>query len=191
MGSDAPQLGSDAPQLGSASPAPAYPQEGHRRVTATPKKICPPKHRYPPDFERQPNAAEVELAPRAVHDSLVGPSEDEHLLALKRKWEDGTTHILLSKSELLGRLAALVPPKGFNLTRYHGCLAPRSSLRDLIVPAPPAREAPAPAGERPQEPPVTGPARPRRIPWRSSCAASSEARSIVVPAAVASSSSHL
>jgi hypothetical protein len=34
--------------------------------------------------------------------------------------------LLLSPSELLARLAALVPPKGFNLTRYHGVLAPRS-----------------------------------------------------------------
>jgi len=42
-------------------------------------------------------------------------SEDELLLRLKRPWGDGTSHLLLSPSELLARLAALVPPKGFNL----------------------------------------------------------------------------
>ncbi|MFH1807648.1 MAG: transposase, partial [Pseudomonadota bacterium] len=73
--------------------------------------------------------------------------------------DDGTTHIVLSASELLGRLAALVPPKGFNLTRYHGCLAPRSSIRDLIVPAPddpwksPTGDEPALAEGEPHQPP--------------------------------------
>ncbi|MFH1812172.1 MAG: transposase, partial [Pseudomonadota bacterium] len=68
-------------------------------------------------------------------------------------------------SELLGRLAALVPPKGFNLTRYHGCLAPRSSIRDLIVPAPPAPDETDLLDDRPADPVATLPARPRRIPW--------------------------
>ena len=101
------------------------------------------------------------LRPPLANNRLKWLGEDELLLALKRKWEDGTTHILLSKSELLGRLAALVPPKGFNLTRYHGCLAPRSSLRDLIIPASEAPDEPALSEERTQ----VATTRPRRIPW--------------------------
>ncbi|MFH1807656.1 MAG: transposase [Pseudomonadota bacterium] len=114
------------------------------------------------------------LRPPLANHRLRWLGDDELLLALKRKWADGTTHIVLSPSELLARLAALVPPKGFNLTRYHGCLAPRSSVRDLIVPAPSAPDEPAqldddpeksPKGDRVPEPPVAVPARPRRIPW--------------------------
>ena len=36
--------------------------------------------------------------------------------------------------ELMERLAALVPPPRFNITRFYGVLAPASSLRPSIVP---------------------------------------------------------
>jgi hypothetical protein len=36
--------------------------------------------------------------------------------------------------DLLGNLAALVPPSRFNLVRYHGVLAPSSRWRPKIVP---------------------------------------------------------
>ena len=87
------------------------------------------------------------------------------LLTLKRKWSDGTTHILLTESELLARLAALVPPRGFNGTRYHGVLAPRSSVREHIIPAPPEPDEPAVNEGEAREPPVPLPSRRRRIPW--------------------------
>ncbi|MFH1810123.1 MAG: transposase [Pseudomonadota bacterium] len=112
------------------------------------------------------------MRPPLANHRLRWLSSDELLLTLKRRWADGTTHIVLSPSELLARLAALVPPRGFNLTRYHGCLAPRSGIRDLIVPAQPA-PAPdqleddpekSPTGDRVPEPPTLVPARPRRIP---------------------------
>jgi hypothetical protein len=105
------------------------------------------------------------LRPPLANHRLRWLGDDELLLALKRKWSDGTTHILLSESELIGRLAALVPPKGFNGTRYHGVLAPRSSLRDLVIPAPPTPDEPVQIEGNPQEPPTTAPSRPRRIPW--------------------------
>jgi len=79
--------------------------------------------------------------------------DDELLFALKRKWDDGTTHVLFSPTELIARLAAIVPPKAPfktmpNGVRYHGVLAPRSRLRPLIVPrlAPSDRAPPAVAG---------------------------------------------
>ena len=105
------------------------------------------------------------LRPPLANHRLRWLDADTLLLTLKRKWSDGTSHLLLSPSELIARLAALVPPKGFNLTRYHGCLAPRSRLRALVIPAPPAPEEPAVIEERPQEPAAAAPARPRRIPW--------------------------
>jgi hypothetical protein len=36
--------------------------------------------------------------------------------------------------ELMERLAALVPPPRFNITRFYGVLAPASTFRPLIVP---------------------------------------------------------
>jgi hypothetical protein len=54
---------------------------------------------------------------------------------LKTPYRDGTTHIVLEPQDLMARLAALVPPPRMHLTRYHGVLAPHSSLRAAITPA--------------------------------------------------------
>ena len=53
---------------------------------------------------------------------------------LKSPWSDGTTGMLFSPLEFIEKLAALVPPPGKNLIRFHGVLAPRAKLRALIVP---------------------------------------------------------
>jgi hypothetical protein len=37
---------------------------------------------------------------------------------LRHHWRDGTTHVPLDPLELVGKLAALVPPRRFNLVRY-------------------------------------------------------------------------
>ncbi len=55
------------------------------------------------------------------------------LYRLKNPWRDGTTHIVFEKNEFMERLVALVPPPRFNLVRYHGCLAPCASWRDVVV----------------------------------------------------------
>ena len=41
-----------------------------------------------------------------------------------------------ASSELLEKLAALVPPPRLNLVRYHGVLAPHAADRAQIVPGP-------------------------------------------------------
>lgn len=46
------------------------------------------------------------------------------LYRLKRRWRDGTSHMIFEPLELVEKLAALVPPPRFNLVRYHGVLAP-------------------------------------------------------------------
>ena len=43
---------------------------------------------------------------------------------MKRPLPDGTTHLLFTGLELLGRLASLVPPPRTNLARFHGVFAP-------------------------------------------------------------------
>jgi len=54
------------------------------------------------------------------------------------RWRDGTTHILMQRRELIERLVPLIPPPRAHQVRYHGVLAPSSSMRDRIVPQPTA-----------------------------------------------------
>jgi hypothetical protein len=55
--------------------------------------------------------------------------------ALKTRYRDGTTHIVLEPLDLMARLAALVPPPRTHLTRYHGVFAPHRRLRAAVTPA--------------------------------------------------------
>lgn len=78
---------------------------------------------------------------------------------MKKRWCDGTTHVIFRPDQLVERLVALIPAPQKNLVRYHGVLAPRARLRPQVVAqarrpteAPPAHEAPSP-------PPPTRPGR--------------------------------
>ena len=51
------------------------------------------------------------------------------LYRLRRRWRDGTTHLVFAPLELVEKLAALIPPPRFHLVRYHGVLAPRARSR--------------------------------------------------------------
>ena len=62
------------------------------------------------------------------------------VIALKTPYDDGTTHVVLSPMELMGRLAALVPRPRVNLTRFHGVFSPNSKLREYAVPKKPVEE---------------------------------------------------
>jgi len=53
---------------------------------------------------------------------------------LKKRWRDGTTHVVLTAAVLIERLLALVPRPRKHLVTYHGVLAPAASLRSRIVP---------------------------------------------------------
>jgi len=61
-------------------------------------------------------------------------------LRLKTRWRDGTTHILMERSELIERLVPLIPPARAHQVRYHGILAPSASMRDQVVPHPMAHD---------------------------------------------------
>jgi hypothetical protein len=49
---------------------------------------------------------------------LTRQADGRYRIALKTPWRNGTTHIVLDGPELVGRLASLVPPPRFHLTRY-------------------------------------------------------------------------
>ena len=53
---------------------------------------------------------------------------------LKRRWKDGTRHVVLEPQVLIERLVALVPRPRKHLVTYHGVLAPAAGLRSRIVP---------------------------------------------------------
>ena len=61
--------------------------------------------------------------------------DGQAVLELRRRWTDGTTHLIFDPVELLERLAALIPRPRINLVLYHGVLAPRAAWRTLVVPA--------------------------------------------------------
>lgn len=56
---------------------------------------------------------------------------------LKKAYEDGTTHIVMSPMELLEKLSSIIPRPRVHLTRFHGILAPHDRHRKLVVPKPP------------------------------------------------------
>jgi len=59
------------------------------------------------------------------------------LYRLRHRWRDGTSSVIFDPLDLIGKLAALVPPPRFNLVRYHGILAPSARWRSRIVPVEP------------------------------------------------------
>lgn len=58
------------------------------------------------------------------------------VLELKRPWHDATTHVSMTPSAFLGRLASLVPRPRRNTTLYYGVLSGRARGRAKLVPKP-------------------------------------------------------
>ena len=99
------------------------------------------------------------LRPALSKSRLSRQADGRYRIALKKPWRDGTSHIVLDGVELVGRLAALVPPPRVHRTKYFGLFAARHALRRQVVPAP--KDAPAACGHA-----VDGPGRPeRRLSW--------------------------
>lgn len=77
------------------------------------------------------------LRPPLSHDRLSMRDDGMLVLRLKTPWRNGTTALVLKGSELLQRLAAIVPRPRSHLLSYHGVLAGHARLRKAIVPTPP------------------------------------------------------
>jgi len=75
------------------------------------------------------------LRPPVGQDRLQLMPDGTAVLELRRRWTDGTTHLVFDPVELLERLAALTPRPRINLILYHGVLAPRAAWRRAVVPA--------------------------------------------------------
>ena len=88
------------------------------------------------DREGLERLARYMLRPALSKSRLSRRADGRYRIELKKPWRDGTTDILLDGVELVGRLAALVPPPRVHLTKYFGVFAPRHALRREVVPQP-------------------------------------------------------
>jgi Putative transposase len=84
-------------------------------------------------------------------------------LRLKTPCRDGTTHLVMSPLEFMQRLAALVPRPPLLLTRFHGVLAPKATLRPLVVPRGPPRRHRRPPRPQPKPSAKSSPAKRDRV----------------------------
>jgi hypothetical protein len=66
--------------------------------------------------------------------------------SLKKRWKDGTTHVVMTKQVLMERLCALVPRPRRHLVTYHGVFAPAAGIRPWVVPKVELPEAAVEAG---------------------------------------------
>ena len=83
--------------------------------------------------DRLERSARYALRPPVSQERLELTGDGQVQLALRRRWVDGTTHLLFDPVELLERLAALIPRPRINLILYYGVLAPRAAWRSLVV----------------------------------------------------------
>jgi hypothetical protein len=74
------------------------------------------------------------LSPPVSADRISRTPDGRIAYRLKRRWSDGTEVVYFSGLDFLSKLMALIPRPRVHLLRYHGCLAPRSSLRRQVVP---------------------------------------------------------
>jgi len=141
----------------------------------------------PGDRERLEHLCRYVARPPVATGRLSRLPDGRLLYRLKRRWRDGTTHVIFEPAELLEKLVSVVPPPRSHQVRYHGVLAPSASWRADVVPLPPATPGdvlsnPQRAGntaplagpssspdESPAEPARARrsgpPGNPRRLPW--------------------------
>lgn len=86
------------------------------------------------------------------------------LYRLKRKWRDGTTHVVFEPLELVEKLASIAPPPRTHITSYHGVLAPRIGCRRNVVPAANRPDNESKRGKGDDDDPCTHPPK-RWTPW--------------------------
>jgi Putative transposase len=73
------------------------------------------------------------LRPPVAQERLARLPDGRVLVTLKAAWHDGTTHLCFAPTELLEKLAALIPRPRINLILYHGVLAPHAGRRPQVV----------------------------------------------------------
>ena len=73
------------------------------------------------------------LRPPISEERLVLLGNGDVSYRLKKRWRDGTSHIIYTPLEFMEKLAALVPPPRAHQVRFHGFLAPHSKVRSKLA----------------------------------------------------------
>ncbi len=79
--------------------------------------------------ERLEHLCRYILRPPVAQDALELTPDGTVLLRLRRPWRDGTRALCFEPSELLEKLAVMIPRPRSNLLLYHGAFAPRGPCR--------------------------------------------------------------
>jgi hypothetical protein len=86
------------------------------------------------DRERLERLSRYVARPPIATERLSLTPDGRVAYGLRRKWRDGTTHVVFDPLTFIERLAALVPRPRDKLLTYHGVLAPAAAWRDDVVP---------------------------------------------------------
>ena len=74
--------------------------------------------------------------PPISEERLSQAADGRIIVRLKKYWSDGTSHLIMTPLDFLGRLTSLIPPPRKNMIRYHGVFGSNSAFRGQIVPRP-------------------------------------------------------
>jgi len=83
------------------------------------------------DRERLERLCRYAARPAVAESRLVELADGRIGYALKKRWRDGTTAVVMTKAVLMERLCALVPKPRKHLVTYRGVLAPASGLPEM------------------------------------------------------------
>ncbi len=104
------------------------------------------------DRQRLEHLCRYVLRPPLAQERLERTTDGKLLLRLRRTWSDGTRAICFEPTELMEKLAAIIPKPRSNLLLYHGVFAPHARDRSGAVArahegAPCRGPSPQPRGE--------------------------------------------
>ena len=73
------------------------------------------------------------LRPPLASTRLSETADGKILFAMKRRFDDGTTHIVFEPLDFIEKLVALIPKPRAHQVLYHGVLAPHANWRSLVI----------------------------------------------------------
>ena len=117
------------------------------------------------DRNRLERLARYIARPPIAAERLSELSDGRLAYELKKRWTDGTTHVVLGPEEMIEKRVALVPAPRKNLIRYHGVLAAHASLRAQVVAQVKRPTEPPPAAAPESTPPAEPPRPGRYLSW--------------------------
>jgi len=138
-----PEAGRWAQRVGFDPAAVDTKSEANRETPSIPKKLCANDGGFSLHARVRVDACARQKLERLCRYAARGPiaqarlsrtRDGKVLYRFKRAFRDGTTHVLLSPTEFIERLAAQVPPPRRHMVTHHGVLAPAAGYRDQVVP---------------------------------------------------------